>query len=306
MPRLSAVGISGLQAGEDVKVSPLMTTQSILYVVATPIGNLADITLRALDILRSVDLIAAEDTRHAAGLLRHHNIQTPMLSYHHHNEQQKTIQLKQIMSQGASIALISDAGTPGISDPGEVLIRMAWAEGWRVIPIPGACAITTLISASPLAGHPFYFEGFLPSKEQARAKRLAELGDQPYTLIFYEAPHRLLNTVKALITQFGSNRFLCLGKELTKIFETIRWAPLEEQLAWVQLHPNHQKGEFILALDKAEIPQKRHNTELVLTTLMEKLSLKDAVQIAHIWTECPKNELYEQALLLAQKSNTNL
>lgn len=276
-------------------------TQPILYVVATPIGNLSDISLRALDILRAVDLIAAEDTRHAAGLLRHHNIQTPMVSYHHHNEYQKTLQLKQIMSKGSSIALISDAGTPGISDPGEVLIRMAWTEGWRVIPIPGACAITTLLSASPLAGRPFYFEGFLPAKEQARAKRLAELGNQPCTLIFYEAPHRLLNTLEALITQFGPQRFLCLGKELTKIFETIRWAPLTEQLTWVQADPNHQKGEFILALDASEIVSKAPDTELALTVLMEKMSLKDAVQIAHIWTTCPKNELYEQALQLAQK-----
>ncbi len=282
-----------------------MITQPILYVVATPIGNLSDITLRALDVLRSVALIAAEDTRHASGLLRHHKIQTPLISYHHHNEHQKTDQLQQIMSQGASIALISDAGTPGISDPGEVLIRMAWAQGWRIIPIPGACAVTTLISASPLAGHPFYFEGFLPAKDQARAKRLAELGEQPYTLIFYEAPHRLLSTLKALINQFGPHRFLCLGKELTKVFETIRWAPLEEQLAWAQSHPNHQKGEFILALGKTETPQKVHNTELALTVLMEKLSLKDAVQIAHIWTECPKNELYEQALQLTKKINPN-
>lgn len=275
-----------------------------LYIVATPIGNLSDISARAVNVLASVDLIAAEDTRHSKYLLQHHGIQTPTISLHEHNEQQRSELLLSRIAGGESIALISDAGTPLISDPGYRLVTMARHQGINVIPIPGACAVITALSASGLSAERFAFEGFLPPKAPARRQALAGLVNEPRTLIFYESPKRVLASLEDMLLVFGSERQACLARELTKMFETIVTLPLNELVEVVKQDPNHQKGEIVLlvegqtnVMNQDEMEQSR-----VLEILLQSLPVKQAATMAASILGIKKNQAYELALKLQQKS----
>lgn len=219
-----------------------------LYIVPTPIGNLEDITLRGLSLLRQVDVIAAEDTRHSQRLLSHFDIDTRLMSYHEHSGDNETQALVARMLLGQTVALISDAGTPLVSDPGYRLVRAAQDAGLPVTPLPGACAAITALSASGLATDRFHFEGFLPSKTAQRCARLEALVDYQGTLVFYEAPHRIAATLADALSIFGADREAVLARELTKTFETIKRLPLGELSAWVLDDANQQRGEQVLMI----------------------------------------------------------
>ncbi|ALS99673.1 16S rRNA (cytidine(1402)-2'-O)-methyltransferase [Lacimicrobium alkaliphilum] len=271
-----------------------------LYVVATPIGNLADISHRGLQVLQQVAVIAAEDTRHSKGLLDHYNISARLLSLHDHNETQRAQQLLMKLSEGLDIALISDAGTPLISDPGYQLVNLCRRNNIRVIPVPGACALITALSASGLPTDQFTFFGFLPVKEMARREQLAMLKSARGTAVFYESPRRILDSVLLLIEELGADRQLALAKELTKTFETFRTGPAAEIAQWLQADPVHQKGEFVLMVgpetnSKDTIPGEAIT---LLTTLMQELPLKKAAAITAGHYKLKKNALYQLGLQL--------
>lgn len=274
----------------------------ILYIVATPIGNLQDITLRAIEILKSVDYIAAEDTRHSKPLLQHYLIKTPTISLHEHNEEERTVQLLKRLVQGESIALISDAGTPLISDPGYILVEKARAEGIRVVPIPGACAAVAALSASGLSTDRFVFEGFLPQKSSLRKQLLEQMLQEKRTVILYEAPHRMLDLLQDIQTILGANRQIVIARELTKLFETIYSGTVAEALLWASHDPNQQRGEFVVLLAgvKSETSSDEQSVQVteVLKILLESLPLKQAVELASKITKQRKNELYQLALTL--------
>jgi 16S rRNA (cytidine1402-2'-O)-methyltransferase len=219
-----------------------------LYVVATPIGNLADITLRALDVLNSVDCIAAEDTRHSKRLMDFHNIATPLISYHEFGGDAQLNQVLQRLSHGDSVALISDAGTPLISDPGYKLVVEAKALGILVVPLPGPCAVIAALSVAGLPTDSFSFQGFLPAKQKARQDVLAAFNESPSTTVFYEAPHRILVCLEDMRQLFGGSRQVCLIRELTKTFETVELNSLDYLCDWVKGDANQQKGEIVVVL----------------------------------------------------------
>ena len=219
-----------------------------LYIVATPIGHLADITMRALEVLKQVDLIAAEDTRHSKKLLDHYQISTPLLSYHEFGGDKQLNQVLQRLKNDESVALISDAGTPLISDPGYRLVVEARLLGCKVIPVPGVSAVTTALSVAGLPTDQFTFYGFLPAKQKARCDVLDGIKDLKSTSIFYEAPHRILATLKDCVDILGAERLICLQRELTKTFETIELKPAEQLLAWVEADTNQQRGEMVLLI----------------------------------------------------------
>lgn len=272
-----------------------------LYIVATPIGHLGDITARAIEVLSSVDWIAAEDTRHSQRLLSHLGLKKPLISLHDHNERDKANFLLQKITMGGTIALISDAGTPLISDPGYHLVRLAQDQGIKVVPIPGACALIAALSISGLPTDRFVFEGFLPAKSTNRQKQLKELLQEPRTLIFYEAPHRLLDCLQDLVHIFGPTREVVLARELTKTFETLKRGTLEELLNWVQLDTQQQKGEIVLLVAGFPDPDKETLTseaDSLLKILLSELSVKQASSLAAKILGIRKNSLYEQALLL--------
>jgi 16S rRNA (cytidine1402-2'-O)-methyltransferase len=276
-------------------------TQALLYVVATPVGNLADITLRALEILKSVDAIAAEDTRHTAGLLRHYGISKPLLAVHEHNERQSTQQLIAKLQAGESVALVTDAGTPGISDPGAIVVAEVRAAGFKVVPLPGPSAVIAALSVSGIVEAGFTFIGFLPAAAGARKKALQALVAHPYTLAFYEAPHRILASVKDMGEIMGAERPLTIARELTKTFETIHRATLAEMLTWLENDANQQRGEFVLLLEAAQNKasgEVSEEVEHILKTLLAELPLKQAVQLATEITGLKKNTLYDFALQL--------
>ncbi len=268
-----------------------------LYVVATPIGNLKDITLRALEVLREVDLIAAEDTRHSGKLLQHYGIKTPTLPYHEHNERRMTPRLVERLRQGERIALISDAGTPLIHDPGHHLVRAAFEAGLPVTPIPGPSALTAALSVCPLGGERFAFEGFLPPRREARARRLAALRDETRLMVFFEAPHRILETLAAMAEVFGRRRAF-IARELTKRFETLREGELLALLDWLSENPEQQKGEFVLVVEGNPSPDTEG--ERLLRILLEELPMKQAVALASKLSGAPKNALYTRALEIAK------
>jgi 16S rRNA (cytidine1402-2'-O)-methyltransferase len=270
----------------------------VLYIVATPIGNLGDISPRAVEVLRQVDRIAAEDTRHSAGLLRHFSITTPLFSLHEHNEREKSAALIERLSGGESIALISDAGTPLISDPGYILVRDAQQAGLRVVPIPGPSALITALSASGLPTDRFCFEGFLPAKSGPRRKLLEALRDEPRTLMFYESPHRILDCLADMSAAFGEEREAVLARELTKTFETIRHATLGELCEWVAEDANQQKGEFVLLLHGATVVEEDEEREgkRIAEVLAEELPLKQAAALAARLSGGRKNSLYQHLL----------
>lgn len=282
-----------------------MSHTGSLYIVATPIGNLNDISKRAILTLESVDCIAAEDTRHSQALLKHLGINKPLLSYHDHNEAKTSDQLLQQLNQGQSIALITDAGTPLISDPGHLLVKKAHAAGIRVIPIPGACAAMAALSASGFSADSFFFYGFLPAKTNQRIKALQSLTQQPGEIIFYEAPHRILESLQNLCEVFGAERRVCFARELTKQFETLRVDTLQHILEWVQRDPNQQRGEIVLVLEsqtEKEKPQDLSTEQtLLLKRLLAELHTKTAASIMADFTGLDKQQLYRLALELKNK-----
>jgi len=273
----------------------------VLYIVATPIGNLGDMSPRAVEVLQQADVIAAEDTRHSAGLLRHFAINSPMFALHEHNERQKSAALLQRLTAGESIALISDAGTPLISDPGYVVVREAQQAGIRVVPVPGPSALITALSASGLPTDRFCFEGFLPAKGGARRKYLESLHEEERTMAFYESPHRILDSLTDMVAVFGSEREAVLARELTKTFETIRHAPLGEMLEWVRGDSNQQKGEFVVLLHGAVVSAAGLDAEAcrIADLLAEELPHKQAAALAARISGEKKNALYQY--LLEQK-----
>jgi len=276
---------------------------SELYVVATPIGNLSDISARAIEILKKVDLIAAEDTRHSSRLLNHLGIQKTMLSYHDHNEGQQTQNLLEKLKEGQVVALISDAGTPLISDPGYQLVRQAHENNITVIPVPGPCALITALSASGLPSDRFTFEGFLPSKQRARVECLERLKNESRTIIFYESTHRIVASLADMADVFGQDRRAVIARELTKTFETLRGDDLGLLCEWVKNDANQQKGEVVVLVRGAEeLPQDetRVEAEKVLKVLLEELPVKQAAQLAAKITGGKKNALYQLALEMKQ------
>ena len=275
-------------------------TAATLYIVPTPIGNLQDITQRAIDVLGAVDWIAAEDTRHSQKLLQHFSIQAKTLSLHDHNEEKRTQMLCNKLLGGESVALISDAGTPLISDPGFVLVRACRAAGINVVALPGPCAAITALSASGLATDRFIFEGFLPVKSQARMNVLATLLDRTCTSVFYEAPRRILDTVNDIKTALGPDRHLVLAKELTKTFEAYVSDTPDGIVAWLEADAVHQKGEFVLMVAGAppasdELPSE---AMALLKRLKQDLPLKKAAAIVADHYQLKKNALYQAGLAL--------
>jgi len=274
-----------------------------LYVVATPIGNLEDISQRAKDTLEKVDLVVAEDTRHTGRLLAHLGIKKPMQSLHAHNEQVRTEKLIDLLQAGNSIALVSDAGTPLISDPGFPLIRAAQKASISAIPIPGPSAVIAALSVSGIPCNRFVFEGFLPAKSKNRLKQLQTLTAETRTLVFYESPHRINEAITDMTTVFGPMRQAVIARELTKVFEQIKQAPLGELQTWLQASENHQRGEFVILIEGAEEKQipTDFDIENLVEILLQELPVKRAAKIAAKISGQPKNKLYGLALKIRQK-----
>lgn len=276
----------------------------VLYVVATPLGNLGDMTFRAVDILRQVDVIAAEDTRHSRKLLEHYAIPTPLIALHEHNEPQQARTVLTMLLQGKHVALISDAGTPLISDPGFVLIREVRAAGVQVVPVPGASAVITALSVAGLPTDRFTFEGFLPAKAGARRACLHHLRHEARTLIFYEAPHRLLDTLQDIAAEFGPERPMVLARELTKTYETVCAMPARALSDFVAANKEQQLGEIVLLVQGAALDPNAAQCEIevdvLLARLLEHMTVKSAAQLAAAVTGLGKNTLYERALQLSQ------
>lgn len=270
-----------------------------LYIVATPIGNLGDITRRAVEVLKRVDLIAAEDTRHTAGLLSHLGIDTRTLSFHEHNEHQRSQQLVGFLLAGQDIALVSDAGTPLICDPGYRIVCACRERGVDVIPLPGASAVITALSASGLPTDRFLFEGFLPRKQEKRLKRLQQLSDFPSTLVFYESTHRILHCLKDMLSLFGEDRRVVVARELTKQYETMLDQPLGQLLQTMAADTNQQRGEFVVMVAACENPaMEKGAVERVLQALAGEMPPNQVAKIAARITGRPKRELYQLLLKL--------
>jgi len=271
----------------------------ILFIVATPIGNLSDITFRAVEVLKSVDIVLAEDTRHSKKLLSHLDISKPIRAFHEHNEREKTKAIIGELQSGKSIALISDAGTPLISDPGYFLVAQAKKEGLKGVPIPGPTALITALSASGLASDSFTFLGFLPSKQTARVKLLKSLVGRTETSIFYESPKRILATLTDMHRIFGDSREVCLAKELTKVFETIQTDSIPNLIDYLTIDQNHQKGEFVIlisATDKINIAEAETQLNSLLPILCAELGASKAAKLAAKITGIDKKQCYKRAL----------
>ena len=277
----------------------------ILYIVATPIGNLQDITQRALDTFVQVDLIAAEDTRHSGLLLSHYGIKKPFFALHDHNEQEKAHILVEKLKQGSNIALISDAGTPLISDPGFHLVRQCREAGIRVVPLPGACAAITALCASGIASDRFCFEGFLPAKSKARKDKLENIAEEDRTLIFYESTHRILDTLEDMQSVLGEERYIVLAREITKTWETITGNTIRNLREWLLEDPNRTKGEMVLIVEGK--PKSDNNDEIspqavkALELIAEELPLKKAAAIVSELYGYKKNALYQFGLAHLEK-----
>ncbi|MEK6730919.1 MAG: 16S rRNA (cytidine(1402)-2'-O)-methyltransferase [Pseudomonadota bacterium] len=268
-----------------------------LYIVATPIGNLGDLSQRAIETLQQVDLIAVEDTRHSGKLLHHFNIQTPMIPLHEYNERERSDKLLERLKQGKNIALISDAGTPLISDPGFHLVHSVRKSNIKVTPIPGACAAIAALSVSGLPSDQFVFEGFLSSKQIARLKRLEALKNEVRTMIFYEAPHRIVNMLEDMVSVFGEDRQVVIVRELTKLYETVYDDKLSAVLTCLKAHPKQQVGEFVVLVSGAEkMLTDDAEVERILKILLEECSTSQAAKLAAKITGGKKNALYDLAL----------
>lgn len=271
-----------------------------LYIVATPIGNLNDITLRALEVLKQVDLIAAEDTRHSKKLLDAYSINTRLMSVHDHNEADRAGFLVELLGKGQSVALISDAGTPLISDPGYRLVRAVREAGHPVVTIPGACAAVAALSIAGLPTDRFLFAGFLSAKQQARRTALEELLRESATLVFYESPKRIVELVQDIAQVLGETRQIAVAKELTKTFETVHTGTPPEVLAWLQADDNHQRGEFVVLVEgfAADESDAVLDPKILraLALAREQMPLKKACALVSELTGVPKNQLYDVAL----------
>lgn len=278
-----------------------MSGNGTLYVVATPIGNLQDITLRALDILKTADIVAAEDTRNTSHLLGHFGVSTKLVALHEHNERAAAPRIIEALQAGKRVALVSDAGSPGISDPGAILVRAVRAAGLSVVPLPGPSALICALSAAGLDAPHFLFYGFLPSKPALRRKELDNLKTLPYTLAFYEAPHRIVETVADLLQILGGEREITFARELTKLFESIHSCSLAEAPDWLAGDPNRQRGEFVLLVSGAPVTESTgisDEAKRILQTLLSELPLKQAVKLAAEISGEKKNALYDLALQL--------
>ncbi|KPY41896.1 Ribosomal RNA small subunit methyltransferase I [Pseudomonas syringae pv. primulae] len=276
------------------------STPGSLYVVATPIGNLDDMSVRALKVLREVTLIAAEDTRHSSRLMQHFGISTPLAACHEHNERDEGSRFITRLLAGDDVALISDAGTPLISDPGYHLVRQARAAGIPVVPVPGACALIAALSAAGLPSDRFIFEGFLPAKAVGRKARLEQVKEEPRTLIFYEAPHRILECLQDMEQVLGADRPALLAREITKTFETLKGLPLGELRAFVEADSNQQRGECVVLVAGWTPPEDEDvigaEARRILDLLLEEMPLKRAAALAAEITGVRKNLLYQVAL----------
>jgi 16S rRNA (cytidine1402-2'-O)-methyltransferase len=266
-----------------------------LFVVATPIGNREDMSGRAIATLREADVIAAEDTRHSRPLLLHHNIDTPLVALHEHNEREVVDALVRRLLDGQAVALISDAGTPLVSDPGFRLVRAARAAGIRCVPVPGACAAIAALSVAGLPSDRFVFEGFLPPKAAARRSRLQELAGEPRTLIFYESSHRVAESLADMREAFGGGREAVLARELTKLFETVIGEPLAELAARVAADPDQQRGECVILVGGRgeEADARLAEGQRVFALLREELPPAKAAKLAAAITGAPRKSLYE-------------
>lgn len=277
----------------------MTSNQGTLYIVATPIGNLSDITAHAIDCLKSVAIIACEDTRTSGKLLNHFNIPTKTWAYHDHNAEVQTPKLIEVLQSGQSIALISDAGTPLISDPGFRLVRACHQAGIKVSPVVGASAAIAALSVAGLPSDKFYFYGFLPTKTAGRQSELTKIKDLTATLIFYEAPHRIVECIDDMITVLGDNRQVTFCREITKTFETIYPSTLGELKQFVASDTNQQKGEMVLVVAGAnDSVNDEGKHDALLKRLLQDLSVKKAAQLASDITGTKKNALYDRALRL--------
>lgn len=279
-----------------------------LYVVATPIGNAGDISLRALHVLGIVDAVACEDTRNTRQLLSRYGVSKPLIAAHQHNEREIADKLIARLQAGERIALVSDAGTPAVSDPGARIVDAVRAAGLRVAPLPGACAAVTALSASGLLNDQFQFVGFLPAKAGQRETVLRSLSGVTATMMFYEAPHRIQETTAALLEVFEPQRQIVFARELSKLFEEIHRCPLSDAMAWIRADAHRQKGEFVILLQgaDADTDAQQVEAERILTILLEECSVKQAATLAARITGQKKNALYDRALeLKAAADNTS-
>ena len=276
-----------------------------LYVVATPIGNLADITLRALEVLKRVGAIAVEDTRVTSRLLKHYGVSAPLIALHEHNERRAAQKILQLLAQGSSVALVSDAGTPAISDPGAIAVALAREAGYPVVPVPGANAAVAALSAAGSAAPHFLFYGFLPQSAAARRRELAALKTSAYLLVFYEAPHRVIASVADMAAAFGAGRTLTIARELTKLFESIHTCKLGTAAAWLAADANRIKGEFVLLVEGAPeaAAADAGAAQRALEILLRELPLKQAVKLAAQIGGGGRNELYQLALEMKKTVN---
>lgn len=274
------------------------------YVVATPIGNLADLTERAKQVLTSVDVIACEDTRHTAKLLQHLGLRKPLLSVHEHNERERVEQIARHLEQGQSMALVSDAGTPLISDPGYPLVQALRARGLHVSPVPGVSAIITALSAAGLPTDRFTFEGFLPHKSGAKREKLLAQEQEARTLVYYESKHRILDTLEVMAEVFGAERNACVARELTKTFETFYHGTLPDILAQISADDDQQKGEFVVMIagNPNPAPASEVNSDKLFRLLLAELPPKKAAAIIAELTGDNKKELYQKALEMQGKA----
>ena len=269
-----------------------------LYVVATPIGNVTDISLRALHVLRLVDAVACEDTRNTATLMHRFGLHKPLLAAHQHNEREAAETLIARLQAGERIARVSDAGTPAVSDPGARIVDAVRDAGMQVVPVPGSSAAIAALSASGLVNDRFYFVGFLPAKAKQRETELAALKSVPATLVFYEAPHRITDCVESLVAAFEPTRQVVFARELTKLFEEIHRCPLADALAWVKADANRERGEFVVLVEGAVADDDADDAEAerVLRILLDECSVKQAANLAAQITGKKKNALYDRAL----------
>ena len=283
----------------------LPVLERTLYVVATPIGNMRDITLRALDVLSQVDVIAAEDTRVTRQLAVHYGIGAKLVSLHQHNERRRAEEIVALLAAGKRVALVSDAGTPAVSDPGADLVRAVSEAGYGVVPVPGASAVVAALSASGIRAARWMFCGFLPSSSASRKKELERLRECACALVFYEAPHRIEATVDALTATLGADRTLVVAREITKRFESIHRCRLADAPAWLAADSDRRRGEFVLIVDgpAAQIAPDEDANDRMLDALLAELPLAQAVRIAVALTGLPRKRVYQRALALKDRAD---
>lgn len=278
-------------------------TNAQLYVVATPIGNLRDITLRAIDVLKNVSLIAAEDTRVTMTLLRAHGVSAPMVSLHRHNERHASEKIIATLAEGQSVALVSDAGTPAVSDPGALLVQAVRQAGFLVTPIPGPNAAIAALSVAGLPEGGFLFYGFLPPRAGARREAIGKLKQLPFALVFYEAPHRIIELTEDLHAVLGDDRTITFAREITKRFESIHACPLGDAFEWLNGDPDRQRGEFVVIVSagEPEADEDGEEAKRVLEILLDTMPVSQAASVAAKITGARKNELYEWALRMSKE-----